>query len=375
MLKRFFFTCSLYLLFATSFSQTISSQRKEDLKINKFYKTSVPINSPEDSVSIAIHSISIVDARPDSSAIGLVQIFKLDPRFIVTQRNFQLESEQFVNKYVRCAKSDSFSVVMVLKKFWISTDVHKFDETKIWDIDEDTSKEIKVSLFAKIEIYLYKDSDYYALYRFDSVFSVDAKKSMNIAGNIHKGAVRYLVQDALETSLSNLANMDPRWKSIVSTKRKFTRQEIEAHNRKYFEIPVLKDSSLVPGVYLTFEEFKTNNPSVKEFQVTKDKLNDIISIKRPDGEQIPLRDAWGYCDSSNHIFIRCNFNYFRLQRRQNAFYIYGSKHTAFVKRTYSSAPMPSSTGGPPMWGGTYSSERFELLLRPFQLDWDSGTLD
>src|SRR5436190_16226802 len=99
MSKKILFTGLIFLSFFTSFCQIISSQRKENLNINKFYKTSFSLNAPLDSVSIAIHSISMIDARPDSSAIGLIQIFKLDPRFIVTQRNFQTESEQFVNRY------------------------------------------------------------------------------------------------------------------------------------------------------------------------------------------------------------------------------------------------------------------------------------
>ena len=311
---------------------------------------------------------------PDSSAIGLIQIFKNDPRFITTHQNLQLESEKYVNKYVHCEKSDSFSVIMVLKKFWISTDVHKFDERRVWDIDDDTSKNINVSLFAKVEFYLCKDSGYYALYRFDSVFSVKAKKSMNIAGNIHTEFVSHLVQDALEISLSELEAMDSRWNSIISSRRRFTWQEIEAHQRKDFEIPVLKDSSLVPGVYLTFEEFKTNGPSAKEFQVTKDKLNDVVTVKQPDGRQIVLRDAWGYCDSSNHIYIRSNHNYFVLQRRQNAFYIYGSNHTRHdINAQPTSMPFGSSPQYMPMGGSR--TENFTLLLKPFQLDWDSGDLD
>jgi hypothetical protein len=376
MLKRYICTGLFYLSFGTSFSQTISSQRKEDLNIEKFYETTFSINSPVDSVSIATHSISIIDARADTSAIGLIQIFKLDPRFIVTKRNFQAESEQFVNKYVHCSKSDSFSVVAVLKKFWISTDVPNFEVQKIWYLDNDTSKKIRVSLFAKLEFYLYKDSGYYALYRFDSVFSADVEKSMNTAGNINKGAVRYLVQDALETSLSTLATMDSRWESIVSSKRKFTRRDIEEHDQKDFKIPVLKDSSLVPGVYLTFEEFKSNSPSVKEYEITKDKLNDIISIKLSDGKEMPMSEAWGYCDSSNNLFIRSNHNYFRLQRRQNAFYIYGSNQTLHTVNNQPT-PLPYMSAGSPQKTptGNSRSEKFKLALKPFQLDWDSGKLN
>ena len=182
MLKKFLFTGFFYLLFNSSFSQTISHQRKEDLNIKKFHKTVISINSHEDYISIPVNSISVVDERPDSSAIGLYQLFKLEPRFIVTKAGFGAETDQYIKKYVHCSKSDSCSVVMVFRKFWISTNVHKYDGSLMWEMVEDTSKGINVSLFANIEFYMFKDSGYYALYRFDSTFSGHIKKPINIAG-------------------------------------------------------------------------------------------------------------------------------------------------------------------------------------------------
>jgi hypothetical protein len=184
-----------------------------------------------------------------------------------------------------------------------------------------------------------------------------------------------MIQDALETSLSKLATMDWRWNAIVSTKRKFSRPEIETHECKFLKLPILEDSLLVPGVYMSFDEFKNNNPSIKDFEVTKDKLNDIITTKETNGRSMPLSFAWGYCDSTHQLFVRSNHNYFKLQRRQNAFYIYGSNQ---VSHTISKDPasLPTVFSGNPkaMPVGNYISEKFKLMLRPFQLEWDSGKL-
>ncbi len=374
MIKKYLFIGFICLLFNPSFSQTISSQRKEDLNIKKFHNTVVSLNSPEDVVSIPVHSISVVDARPDSSAIGFYQLFKRDPRFIVTQTGFRTESEQYIKKYVHCSKSDSISIVMVLKKFWITTDVHKFDNRKLQDIEEDTSKQISLSLFTSIEFYLFKDSGYYALYRFDSVFSADIKVVLDIAGNKPRSFASLMIQDAFKTSLSKLTTMDWKWNTIVSSKRKFSWHEIEAHEHQIFEIPVLKGDLLIPGVYLTFEEFKSNSPSVTEFEITKDKLNDFIYVKQSDGRQISLVNVWGYCDSSNQIFIMSNHNLFRLQRRQNAFYIYGSNQTVHEIIYRQSGGIPPTNSSPGIPGGSSRSDDYTLLLKPFQLDWDSGKL-
>jgi hypothetical protein len=379
MLKRFLFTGFLYLLFNPSFSQTISRQRKEDLNIKKFHQAVISINSSDDNISIPINSISVVDARPDSSAIGLYQLFKLEPRFIVTPAGFGTETDQYIKKYVHCSKSDPCSVVMILRKFWISTNVHKYDGSLMWDMKEDTSKGINVSLFTNIEFYLFKDSGYYALYRFDSTFTGNIKKPINIAnintaGNKQKSYVGLLIQEALETSLSKLETMDWKKNTAISSKRKFTWSEIVAHENKIFDIPLLKDSLLVPGVYLTFEEFKSNSPSVTKFEITKDKLNDFIYTKQSDGKQVPLSDVWGYCDSSNQIFVKLKYNYFKLQRRQNAFYVYGSNQT--VREVYHHYyPMtPGANGMPPSGGGSSTAEDFVLTLKPFQLDWETGEM-
>jgi hypothetical protein len=379
MLKKFLFTGFVYLLFNTSFSQTISHQRKEDLNIKKFHQAVVSINPPEDFISIPVNSISVVDARPDSSAIGLYQLFKLEPRFIVTPAGFGTETDQYIKKYVHCSKSDSCSVVMVLRKFWISTNVHKYDGDLMWDKNEDTSKGINVSLFTNIEYYLLKDAGYYALYRFDSTFTGNIKKPINIANvntgsNKQKSYVGLLIQEALETSLSKMETMDWKKNFAISTKRKFTWSDIAAHEQKTFDIPALKDSLPIPGVYLTFEEFKTNNPSVTQFEVTKDKLNDFIYVKRSDGRQVSLPDVWGYCDSSHQMFVKLKYNFFKLQRRQNAFYIYGSNQTIheFYQQYYGGSP--GVNGSPSVPGGSTTVDDYILPLKPFQLEWETGDM-
>ncbi len=398
MLKRFLFTGFFNIFFAISFSQTISSQRKEDMNIEKFHNAPVYINSPEDFVSIPIHSISIVDARPDSSAIGLYQLFDLQPSFIATSGSFRAKSEQYIKKYVHCSISDSFSVVMVFKKFWISTDAHKLDSLKLQDIEDDTSRGLNVNLFANIEFYLFKDSSYYALYRFDSVFSAHIKAPINIARDEQNSYAALMVRDALETSLSKLSTINREWNTIVSSKRKFIWHDIESHEHQMFEIPVLKDASLVPGVYMTFEEFKSNSPSITEFEITKDKFNDFIYVKQSDGRQKSLMNVWGYCDSSNQVFVQSNHNYFKLQRRQNAFYIYGSNQTLHETKYFKRGiPLINNNSLPPLplvpatndiipqlldlpinndppLSAISKFDKYSMVLKPFQLDWDTGKL-
>ncbi|MEJ0079774.1 MAG: hypothetical protein WDM78_02145 [Puia sp.] len=121
--------------------------------------------------------------------------------------------------------------------------------------------------------------------------------------------------------------MDWEKNATVSSKRKFTWSEIAAHEQKIFDIPIMKDSLPVPGVYLTFEEFKSNSPSVTEFEITKDKLNDFIHIKTGRRQAGSIIGCMGILRQQSSNFCQIKIQLFKLQRRQNAFYIYGSNQT------------------------------------------------
>ena len=156
--------------------------------------------------------------------------------------------------------------------------------------------------------------------------------------------------------------------------------EIEAHNQKYSDIPVLKDRALVRGVYFSFEEFKNNNPGQRDFEVEKDKLIDLIFIKQGDGKLAPARDVWGYCDGK-YLYIRSMDNYFLLQREGNAFYIYGAKEFKHKKVAHDPG---IDTGSNTMVGETThfknplqktSKRHLALELKPYELDLDNGELN
>jgi hypothetical protein len=354
------------------FSQRpVPAYRSEDFKIRDFNRRIVDFRSSDEPIYLQnINGIEVIDARPDTTVIGL-GLIRHRPFFAISQGVFANDAQQFLNSSVHFAKPDSFSVVMVIKKFWLTGGLDNEMEQEIQHTDIDTSTKKISSLLARIEFYLKKGSDHFILYRFDTTITRNSYVARDAS---------VLVELGLVSSLSKLKEMDFKFKSICATKRKFSIYEIEAHNQKQFDIPVLKDSALVRGVYSSFEEFKNNNPGQKQFEVEKDKLIDLIFIKQADGKPVPVREAWGYCDGKN-LYIKSMDNYFLLQREGNAFYIYGAKEFKHKKvardpaRETDSSAMVVETNHYKNPLQKTSKRHLALELRPYELDMDSGGLN
>jgi hypothetical protein len=358
-------------LFSIALGQIpIPQIRKADYDIQKFNIVHIELKSTNKIIQhVPIGSIQIVDARPDTQAIGLAQNYDQAPYFISSRHDFSTDVEKFVNDYIVYDKSDSLSAVMVFKKFWVSGIMDKEDNQRLNDLSRGTVSQRVTNLQARIEFYLKAGPDYYILYRFDTTLVNDRWASQDAPE---------LVEETLKASLYKLIEMSPRLHDMIAGKKKFSWDEIEEHNRKKFDLPILHDSVLVAGVYYSFEDFKNNNPPQKTFELGKDKLTSVIYIRQQDGKLATVNDAWGYCDGRN-LYILSLSNYFRLQRRANSFYIYGAKkytHKNVINIPGTGLVTSAFTGSTGKFSNPveYGSEGFNLKFRPFELDWDDGEL-
>jgi hypothetical protein len=85
--------------------------------------------------------------------------------------------------------------------------------------------------------------------------------------------------------------------------------EVEKSNNNRFQVPVLNNTGFKRGVYLTFKEFKNNDPAYTDFTVQKSELTDELYTKDSTGKETLTRNVWGYCDGVN-IFMRSADNFF-----------------------------------------------------------------
>jgi hypothetical protein len=373
MKKTVFLLLACHLSYFTLLGQVPApTTRHENLNFKKISRKVIELKPSKETLTFQnLQGIDVVDSRPDTTVIGLSLIAKHIPYFVLSQGSFSGDVKQFLDSSLHFTKHDSFSVVMVIKKFWLTSGLDQEMEQEIQNTEVDsTSKKIS-SLLVRIEFYLKKGSDLFVLYRFDTTITRNSYVS-------REGSV--LMEQGLMGSLSKLKDIEPKFQSISETKRKFTWPEIEGHNQKQFDIPILKDSVPVRGVYFSFEEFKNNNPGQRDFEVDKDKLIDLIFIKEADGKTAAVRGAWGYSDGHN-LYINSMDNYFLLQRQGNAFYTYGAKEFKHKKVAHDSDIDPGPNAAAE--GTTHynnklqktSKRHLSLELKPYELDWDDGQLN
>lgn len=382
-----------FMLIAQSLSiamqaQTSHSRKKENFDVHEFEQQTISISAPGNVISLRnMYSIQVIDARADILNIGLMQKKIVDPflsalnnsarnqteqrisktpTFITLASGLQPEATQFATAAISFPDNRSLpGILMVIKKLWLSDELNLDDNTPVASrFSGPASKDVWTSgIDTRIEYYLSYKGDYYAMYRFDSVIT-EAMTTSEYASKF--------VALALRLSMRKLPEMDAKINRILN-KRKFSRDEINRHNEEDFNIPALQDSVRKSGVYLTFEDFKNNNPSQTHFEIKKDKLTDILYIIQSDGKEWVARDVWGYCNGEN-AYVKAGDNFFLLQRMGKAFYIFGAKT---IKRTESSNSGMASYYS----GGTgiaapyyYTSARTAIQLEPFQLDWSTGKL-
>jgi hypothetical protein len=375
---------SYFLLSASA--QTASSYKKEDFDVHQFRVKKIDIAAPENILDIKnMRAITEIDARADTSIVGFMQKKIIDPVsgifngseksqteqrinkkpiFISLTGGLQQEAAQFAGHAIRFPDNTNLpGVLMVIKKLWLSDELNFKDQGYgISRFAAPANRDVWTSgIDVKIEFYLHEGGCYYPMYRYDSIIS----KALTVS----EYGSEY-IRLALQLSVQKLSQLDANISSIAN-RTKFTLTDIVSHNQQEFELPVLKNEALAKGVYMSFNEFKNNEPSQTNFELRKERLTDMIYIKKPDGTDDMTRNVWGYSDGKN-AYIKSGDNFFLLQRNANAFYIFGAKTFKHEETRYRAdaydGTLPYTA---PVY---YSNSRAVIQLEPFQLDWSNGKL-
>jgi hypothetical protein len=164
-------------------------------------------------------------------------------------------------------------------------------------------------------------------------------------------------------------------------------QDIEQFNRSRFDVPIVSAAPLREGIYTNFQEFKDNNPSIRNYEVKQEKKDVLLYIKDANGASQYTHDAWGYCDGKS-IFIMRDGKLYALWKEGNAFYFiskaYKETNDWYLGDDYKSDPLipnpvtgttddppPPDNAAPERKGvlgpkDQYSAERI------YKVDMDSG---
>jgi len=310
-MKLFLTLFSISFLHLLSFSQTETPVVKPD---------HVMVIQPAREVSNKavighfIKGVVVTDDREDTTLLGYYtgNIFGKKTNRLRFESASNIEIAHWLANYlsIDSNKIDDEILYVSIKKFILSEEVtekvfdngHQGQAQNGWD----------EGVLAKMEFYFMKDAVYYPLYRFDSILVINAKLKEN-AGEF--------VTTALKLGIDKLFTIDIG--AVLMKARKLTPSDIAAHNNNNINVPILVQTVYKKGVYKTFEEFKDNNPSIKDFQFKKGSAGDILYVS-VNGQEYPERSAWGFCDGKN-LFINSSDKYAQLVNEGRTFYFKGVK--------------------------------------------------
>jgi hypothetical protein len=155
---------------------------------------------------------------------------------------------------------------------------------------------------------------------------------------------------------------------VLAQKRKITLSEVLANYKNRLDFPQLKNNESKQGIYLTFSDFLNNKISERKFSLDEDAEADYLYLEE-NGESKLFTEFWGFCDGGK-TYVRIGHNFFPMTREQNTYQFWGCEQAIHRVKSRSA----SRTKNYMLFGvfGELHSTRLVNLLRPMQLDMDTG---
>lgn len=292
-------TLSLLLLFLPilGFSQ---KPNKNDVSTTSLYSVVYDLTQKTlapSSIHIPFKSIEIVDARFDTSKLGYELNKKYDYISFNDFKQIKLvngvkESLQFFyNDYYKlCLKDQVKNLLIVLKTLWI--DQAPANNLKYETGDEIESNSISFqNIHVKWEYYIHERDRYYPFKRVDTVYrltnSVLNSKEYKFRKNDLSFFMFVLKSQLEQIDLNQIVEK-------YDSKRSLSFHNVDSFNKKRFLIPVSNVQNIKKGVFLTFDEFKNNTPSIEQYELKQVK-KETYWVNSRNSERI--NDFYLMCDS------------------------------------------------------------------------------
>lgn len=315
----------LTVLYCYCFCLMCLSQKNSDslFFVNMRIKE-IPLSYKQQNLaSIPFKEIQVLDARPDTTTIGFINFSKDNPFKVVLKLGLAPTLIEFAKHSYRLDKNDSTSsLLVVVKEYRISDYAKTVGALSNNEAQWASGAIVNAELFCKVE------NNFHTLYKIDTIVLVSSKKE----------EINDLIEESFSAIFKKVINKN--FTALHIGKTAFSYADIQKHINDFSDMPVLKDSFLHKGVYKNFAEFKTNNPSIQNFEVHKGRFSDELLIT--EGNQTyPLQNFWGYCDEE-HLFIYSAKNLFKLLRSGNTFNLRGIKSLSQVYNKSAGAEVVSS---------------------------------
>lgn len=247
-------------------------------------------------INLPFSRFEILDARYDTSKIGFMFFRRTtaldykDFRRIKLKQQVARAIEDFYNEYYKLAvAASSDRLLIVLKKLWIDNLPSRTEKAKRYDIVRNSIQDIHV----KLEYYLKRGDDFFPLKRLDTVYQLTEENIANENLALKRSDASFfsfVLKSVIEKN--NYAEMITR----VNVNRKYTSFQIDSFNRKRFLLPVLTNDSITNGVFMNFNEFVNNKPSITGYKF------DRMGILKNSQDSVLNPFYWAYHDEQGfHI--------------------------------------------------------------------------
>lgn len=333
-----------------------------DQLAEKEIKLEVQRTAPS-SVTLPFTSIKIIDSRSDTSKIGYLFGggigIKRKFRKMALQGGISNAIEKYYNEYYTASfTQNDFELLIVMKRFWISGNAKSNKR-----IEVASSVGGNNSLYCKWEYYLGKNGSYLPVKRLDTVIYFDENVVKYIDEEFSERRQSYLKfgLKALVEILDYSNAIDQ-----FNKQPKKTFAAIVEYNNRVNAIPVLQDGEFKKGVYLSFEEFKNNEPSIRDFREKKTRYrltNSEQYLENTNGETIS--NYWGYSDGKEFRYGMLGNE--KIYRIQNTFCFF-IKVEGYMINTDNEGFSGQGSGI-----STTSKSKYKIWV-PYQLDMETGEI-
>jgi hypothetical protein len=362
-MKLIIFLASLVPVFVFSQNNNNDVLNPERLQFKEFKLEAD--SRASSAVKLPFQKINVIDSRFDTSKIGYIHNADILAGKKRAYKKMGLQGgtanaiETYYNDYYAASFTpNDFELLIVIKRFWISGNSMSNNKR----VEVANSVKDNNSIHCKWEYYLGKNENYLPVKRIDTTFIVteDFKNYLNDELSLKR---LFYVKQSLQVLIDVLDFSNAINQFDKQTKKTFA--QIQEFNERINNIPVLKDSSFKKGVYLSFDDFKNNRPSIIEFKEMKmhyGKLNANTEIYLEDMKGQTISNYWGYSDGKGFRYGMLGND--KIYRIQNTFCFFIKVVGYTVDR--------DNQG---LYGGsdinTISKDRYETWV-PFQIDMETG---
>ena len=248
---------------------------------------------PPDTLRLPFESIKVIDSRFDTSKLGyrISTTFsfrsKINVQKIVLRPGIATGIENFFNEYYRQNFTRNGKTLLIsIKRLWINNVPRRQGKNQRKDIDRRSQQDI----YARFEYYFGSQNAYVPLKRVDTVFQLTPDKKVEDYDPKDENKLPFFCF-ALEKMVENVNYTF--YIEALGKKNKMSLEDIDRYNATLKDIPILKEP-VKKGVFLTFSEFKNNQPSITSFskrKLLKKKIYEII-----DERENVILDYFAYYD-------------------------------------------------------------------------------